>query len=379
MGRVKDEEGRLKSPLFDYYQEEAIKLVDFAGWALPIQYSKIQDEHHSVRNNVGLFEVSHMGEIFIRGEKVIEWFNYLITNDANKCQVNQAQYTAVVNEAGQTLDDLIYYRLSDDEIMVTPNAGNYEKILAWLNDHNQEGQVEIDDQTFNIGLIAVQGPDAEKVLAKLTDTDLSQIKNYHFLAKQEVAKVENVLISRTGYTGEDGFELYIPWDDTLTIWQALLEAGEEFQIARAGLGSRDTLRLEAGMALYGNDITEGINPLEAALSFAVDFNKEDFIGKDALQNYKESDKQRVSRAFELVGKGIARQGYLVFETEESEQPIGEITSGTKSPSLGISLGLVLLDKAYAKLGNSIFIEIRNKRVEAKITKKNWLKRIKEEK
>lgn len=379
MGRVKDEEGRLKSPLFDYYQEEAIKLVDFAGWALPIQYSKIQDEHHSVRNNVGLFEVSHMGEIFIRGEKVIEWFNYLITNDANKCQVNQAQYTAVVNEAGQTLDDLIYYRLSDDEIMVTPNAGNYEKILAWLNDHNQEGQVEIDDQTFNIGLIAVQGPDAEKVLAKLTDTDLSQIKNYHFLAKQEVAKVENVLISRTGYTGEDGFELYIPWDDTLTIWQALLEAGEEFQIARAGLGSRDTLRLEAGMALYGNDITEEINPLEAALSFAVDFNKEDFIGKDALQNYKESDKQRVSRAFELVGKGIARQGYLVFETEESEQPIGEITSGTKSPSLGISLGLVLLDKAYAKLGNSIFIEIRNKRVEAKITKKNWLKRIKEEK
>lgn len=379
MGRVKDEEGRLKSPLFDYYQEEAIKLVDFAGWALPIQYSKIQDEHHSVRNNVGLFEVSHMGEIFIRGEKVIEWFNYLITNDANKCQVNQAQYTAVVNEAGQTLDDLIYYRLSDDEIMVTPNAGNYEKILAWLNDHNQDGQVEIDDQTFNIGLIAVQGPDAEKVLAKLTDTDLSQIKNYHFLAKQEVAKVENVLISRTGYTGEDGFELYIPWDDTLTIWQALLEAGEEFQIARAGLGSRDTLRLEAGMALYGNDITEEINPLEAALSFAVDFNKKDFIGKDALQNYKESDKQRVSRAFELVGKGIARQGYLVFETEESEQPIGEITSGTKSPSLGISLGLVLLDKAYAKLGNSIFIEIRNKRVEAKITKKNWLKRIKEEK
>lgn len=379
MGQIKDEEGRLKSPLFDYYHDEKIKLVDFAGWALPIQYSKIQDEHHSVRNHVGLFEVSHMGEIFVKGEQVIDWFNRLITNDARKCLVNQAQYTAVVNEKGQTLDDLIYYRLSDDEIMVTPNAGNYKTILRWLEKHNNDGLVEINDKTFDIGLIAVQGPDSEKVLTKLTDTDLSEITNYRFLAEQSVANVDNVLISRTGYTGEDGFELYIPWDDTLTVWNALLEAGEEYNITRAGLGARDTLRLEAGMALYGNDITEDINPLEAALSFAVDFSKDDFIGKDFLEEYKQSENQRVSRAFEMEGKGIARQGYLVYESEDSEASIGQVTSGTKSPSLGIALGLVLIDKQYSKIGTTIYIEIRNKRIPAIITRKNWLKRIKEEK
>lgn len=372
MGSTKDEQGRIKSPLYDYYVESGVELTDFAGWALPIQFTGIQEEHQAVRERVGLFEASHMGEVLITGENVIDWLNGIITNDATKCAVNQAQYTAVVNEKGQTLDDLIFYRLAEDAVLVTPNGSNNEKIQAWFHDHNKDNTVEITDRTYDYGLIAVQGPNSEELLAKLTDADLPPIKSYHFEDNHTVAGVDGVLVSRTGYTGEDGFELYIPWDETTKVWKALLSTGEEYGITECGLGARDTLRLEGGMALYGNDLSEDINPLEGGIAFAVNFDKEDFIGKEALAESKADPERYMSRGFELLGKGIARGGAEIYETEDSEEPIGVVTSGTKAPTIGISLGYAMVKKPYAKFDNEVYVAIRKKRVPAKITRKNWL-------
>lgn len=366
----------LKTPLYDYYVEQGLKLTDFGGWALPIQFSKIQEEHDVVRQSVGIFDVSHMGEIRIKSNKgdVYDWFNQLITNDVSKNKLTKAQYTAVVNEGGKTLDDLIYYHIGQGELFVTPNAGNKDKILNWLIDHNEDNQVTIVDQSLEYGLIAVQGPNSQSLLEKLTDSNFQDMTYYSILVDSTVAGVENVFISRTGYTGEQGYELYIPWDDTLSVWQALLTEGQDFGIKPCGLGARDTLRLEAGMALYGNDLSEEISPIEGGIAFAVDFNKENFIGKEALLQVKNDPNRLMSRGFELLGKGIARHGYPIYETAESDQVIGEVTSGTKSPTFNKALGFAMVLKPYAKLNNTVYIEIRNKRVEAMLTKKDWLNR-----
>lgn len=363
-----------QTPLYDYYIKKGLKLTDFGGWALPIQYTKIQTEHDAVRQHVGLFEVSHMGEILITGSDVIEWFNRLITNNAQKIELLSAQYTAIVNEEGYTLDDLIYYYINENQLFVTPNAGNKDKILAWLKQHNADGVVKIEDKSSDYGLIAIQGPKSQEVLSRLTDANLSDLTYYHILVDQVVADVDDVYISKTGYTGELGFELYVPWEQTQHIWQALLEAGDDLDITECGLGSRDTLRLEAGMALYGNELSEEITPIEGGIAFAIDFNKDDFIGKEALLEVKADPNRFMSRGFELLGKGIARQGYQVYETEESTEVIGEVTSGTKSPTFKKALGFVKIKKPFAKLGNEVFVEIRNKRVPAVITKKDWLKK-----
>lgn len=366
----------LKTPMYDYYTEQGLKLTDFGGWALPIQFTKIQDEHDAVRNNVGIFDASHMGEILISDgkEDVYTWLNRIITNDTTKNDLNGAQYTAVVNEDGMTLDDLIYYHVAPQQLLLTPNASNTKKILGWLNKHNDDGQVSIEDQSSKYGLIAVQGPESQNVMEKLTDANIQDLKGFTLIMDTEVAGVSDVIISKTGYTGELGYELYIPWNDTPTIWKALLEAGDEFNIKQCGLGARDTLRLEAGMALYGNDLSEEISPIEAGIAFAVDFNKLEFIGKEALTKIKADPNRYMSRGFELVGKGIARHDSKVYETAESEQAIGIVTSGTKSPSFNKAIGYVMVEKPYAKLNNTVYIEIRNKRVEAVLTKKDWLKR-----
>lgn len=362
-----------QTPLYDYYIDKGLKLTDFGGWALPIQFTKIQEEHDAVRQAVGIFEVSHMGEILITGPTVLEWFNQIITNDTLKNKLNGAQYTAIVNEDGYTLDDLIYYYIDHNQLFVTPNAGNKDKVLAWLNNHNTDGVVEIIDQSNEYGLIAVQGPQSDAVLKEITDGAATELGYYQILQNQTVAGVGSVHISKTGYTGELGYELYIPWNQTTTVWKTLLEVGERYGLKECGLGARDTLRLEAGMALYGNDLSEEITPIEGGISFAVDFNKENFIGKEALEKVKNDPKRFMSRGFELLGKGIARQGYKIYETEDSTEIIGEVTSGTKSPTLKKALGFVQIRKPYAKLNNNFFIEIRNKRIPAIITKKDWLK------
>lgn len=361
------------TPLFNYYQTQGVSLADFHGWALPIQFTKIQTEHDAVRQEVGLFETSHMGEIIVAGTDAERFINRMITNDISLIEIGQAQYTAVVNEAGGTLDDLIIYKLANDRYLFTPNASNSDKIYNWLNTHLGEDQVTIEDISSNTGLIAVQGPKALSVLQKLTDVAVEDIKGYHFIDQVTVGSIENILLSRTGYTGEDGFELYCQWDDTERLWLELLEAGAEFGITECGLGARDTLRLEAGMSLYGHELDETINPLEAGVSFAVKLAKETpFIGQNSLKEIKQASQQRISRGFELLEKGIARQGYPVFNQQDEE--IGFVTSGTQSPTFKKAIGFMLIDKASAKFGETVYIQVRKKRLSAVLTKKDWLKR-----
>ena len=374
MPRV-DENGLKKTPMYDYYVEQGLTITDFGGWGLPIQFTKITEEHKAVRERVGLFDAGHMGEIRITGEKALDFVNRLITNDATKVKDNQAMYTAVTNEDGGTLDDVIFYKRSDEKITFTPNASNTQKIYDWFVQHNKDNEVEIEDITDDYGLIAIQGPKAEATLQKITEADLSDLAPFMYLSDQKVADIKNVVISRTGYTGEDGFELYVPFDAQVDIWKALLEAGAEFSIAECALGARDTLRLEAGLALYGNDLSEEINPIEGGIGFVVktDDKKEvDYPGKEALEAYRKKADKRLSRGFELTGRGIARAGMAV--QAEDGTKIGIVTSGTKSLTFGKSIGYVLIDKEYAKFGNEIFIEVRKKLVPAEIVKKDWLRR-----
>lgn len=370
-----NEKGLRQTPMYDYFvNEKHMELADFNGWALPTQFSKIKEEHQAVRERVGIFDASHMGELRVKGDKALDFINGLVTNDYRDLQINQARYTGVTKEDGGLLDDLIIFKLAEDEYMFTPNAGNYEKIYKWLQAHN-DGSVEITNESAEWGLIAVQGPKSPQVLAQLTDCELEPITNYTFRPHQTVADVENVVISRTGYTGEDGFELYIPWNQAPIIWKALLQAGEEFGIAECGLGARDTLRLEAGMALYGNDFDESVNPIEGGIAFAVKTGAkkaDDYPGKKFLEEYKArpDEDKKMSRGFTLKGKGIARHGFEV-KTEEG-QVIGLVTSGTKAPTVGESIGYVRLQKPYAKVGNTVYIDIRGKLVPAELNKKDWL-------
>lgn len=366
-------DGLKPTPLFDYYQEQGVIINDFHGWALPIQFTKIQEEHEAVRENVGIFETSHMGEILVTGSDAESFINSVITNDIRLIEIGQAQYTTIVNEDGGILDDLIIYKLSSDRFMFTPNASNSDKINSWLNNYKKDYQVEIQDISNKVGLIAIQGPNSAAVLEKITNVPLQDIKGYHFVDNVQVGTVGNILLSRTGYTGEDGFELYCDWADTTTLWLELLAAGSSFKIQQCGLGARDTLRLEAGMSLYGQELNEEINPIEAGLSFAVKLNKDvPFIGQKALQVIKTSDNQRISRGFELLERGIARQDYLVFNQEGDE--IGFVTSGTQSPTFKKSIGLMLIDKKYAAFDTEVFVQVRKKKIPALITKKDWLKR-----
>lgn len=362
-----------KTPLYDYNQKHGYKLIDFGGWALPVQYTKLQDEHDAVRERAGIFDVSHMGEIFIRGDQATEWINSIISNDITTIEPGQAQYTAVLNEDAGILDDLIFFKLAEDEYLATPNAANTEKIWNWFNEHNN-GEVELDNQSENYGLIALQGPKSEAILSKVTDADLSSLKSYTFTAGEEIAGTKDNIIARTGYTGEDGFELYLKWDNVEPIWHALLEAGEEFDILQSGLGARDTLRLEGGMALYGNDLSEDMNPLEAGIGFAVKADKDtEFIGQEKIKEIKSQGKTKYfSRGFELLEKGIARNGDKVFNKEGKE--IGTVTSGTKSPTFDISLGYMLAEREETPLDAEVVIQVRKKEIPAKIVKKNWLRR-----
>lgn len=361
------------SPLYDYYVEKGLNLIDFGGWALPVQFTSQIEEHHAVREKVGIFETTHMGEIFVSGDEAEAFLNALVTNDLRTCAVNQAQYTAVCKEDGGVLDDLIFFRTGENEFMVTPNGANKEKILNWLNEHN-DGRVTIDDRSDQYGLIPVQGPNSLKVMEKLCDEDLGALSSYHFVNHVTFAGVPECIVGRNGYTGEDGFEIYCPWDETLKIWKALLEAGKEYDIHECGLGCRDTLRLEAGMCLYGQDLSEEINPIEGGIGFAVKTDKKDvpYIGKEALCEIRKGGQKRVSLGFEVTGKGIAREHYEVLNKDG--EVIGQVTSGTKSPSFKKAIGFMLVNKGAVKAGDEILIQIRNKQVPAVACKKDWLQR-----
>lgn len=360
-----------QTPLYSYYRELGIKLADFGGWAMPIQFSSILKEHDAVRKKVGIFDCSHMGEIMITGPDAEMYLDQLLTNDVSKMKDDFVQYNLLCTEKGGVVDDVMLYRYHIEEFMLVCNASNTKKVFEWMKQH-LTGNVELKDISENTGLIAVQGPCAQMILQKMTDTDLKELSRHHFLEQQTINGISSILISRTGYTGEDGFELYVDEKNTRELWDTMIEAIREIGGLPCGLGARDTLRLEAGLPLYGQELSEERTPLEAGLGFAVKLKKEStFIGKEALLKQKERGGTQKIVGFITLERGIPRQGYNVYS--EEEQFIGVVTSGTMSPSLHQGIGMALIDKTYSEMGTKIKIEIRNKYIQAEIVKKTFLK------
>ncbi len=350
-----------KTGFYDIHVKLGAKMVPFAGYLMPQQYTSIVDEHLAVRNSVGVFDVSHMGEITIKGPNALEMVQKLTTNDASKLAVNQAQYSAMCYEDGGIVDDLIVYRRENEYLLVV-NASNKEKDYQWMLDNKIDG-VEIIDESESYSQLAVQGKNAEATLQKLTDVKLDEIKFYWF-REGELAGIP-MIISRTGYTGEPGFELYFDKKYSEQVWNAVMEAGQEFDIKPCGLGARDTLRLEKRYMLYGNDIDQTTNPLEAGLKFITKLDKGDFIGREALLKVQEEGLKRKLIGFSYDNPRIPRHGYKVFKDGKE---IGYVTSGTKSPILNKSIGLAYVKIEYAKIGETIDIDIRGTQIKAEIVK-----------
>lgn len=349
----------LKTPLFDEHVALGGKLVPFAGYAMPVQYpAGIKGEHLAVRSAAGLFDVSHMGEFEVRGPDALDLVQAITTNDASRVEVGQAQYSAMVDASGGILDDLIIYRFADRWMLVV-NASNRAKDWAWLSRHAEGRDVEIEDRSDDVGLIALQGPSSRAILSSLTDTDLDQIGYYRF-AEGAVAGIEGV-ISATGYTGEDGFELYLPAEGSAAVWRALLEAGRDSGLVPAGLGARDSLRLEMGYALYGNDLDEDHTPLEAGLGWITKLDKGDFVGREALRAQKERGVDRRLVGLRLLERGFPRPGYDIAREGEVG---GRVTSGTSSPSLGDGIAMGYVPTAWSKAGTELQVVIRGKPVAA---------------
>lgn len=353
-----------KTPLYEKHVERGGRIIDFGGWALPVQYEGIVKEHRRVREAAGLFDVSHMGEVAVQGPDAKNYIQNLITNDIQNMEAGQTLYSPMCYPDGGTVDDLLVYKLAEDDYLLVVNAANTDKDFEWMYE-NLRGDVAIRNISDETAQIAIQGPLAEKILQKLTDFPLSEIKFYHF-AKDVKVDGTLAIVSRTGYTGEDGFEIYCPAADAPALWDALLAAGEKEGLAPAGLGARDTLRFEVALPLYGHELTKDVSPLEAGLGFFVKLNKESFIGKEALARRKEEGVARRVAGFEMKEPGIPRAGYDVFS---GDRKIGTVTSGGFAPSLDKNLGLALVETAYAVPEIGIEIEVRGKRLRAQVVKK----------
>lgn len=356
-----------KTPLYDIHVKSGGKIVDFAGWALPVQYEGLIAEHEAVRNNVGIFDVSHMGEVEVKGKDAFKFVQNLVTNDVSTLEDNQVLYNMMCYPHGGIVDDLLVYKFNDEYFYLVINAANVEKDFAWMVENSEGYDMELTNISDDVAEIALQGPFAQETLQKLTDKDLSEIGFFYCDRFVNIDGVE-CLVSRTGYTGEDGFEIYAGNDEISAIWEKLMVAGEEFGIKPAGLGARDTLRFEATLPLYGHEINKDITPLEAGLSYFVKLDKENFIGKDALVKQKEEGVPRKLVGFELKERGIAREGYEVYVGDEK---IGFVTTGYASPTVQKNIGLALIKTEYGKLGNEIDIKVRKKMVKAEIISKRF--------
>lgn len=353
------------TPFTDIHIALGAKMHEFAGFNMPIEYTGINDEHLTVRKNVGVFDVSHMGEIWVKGPKALNLLQYVTTNDVSKLSVGQAQYSCFPNGKGGIVDDIIVYRYEPEKYMLVVNASNTEKDWNWLNANNQVG-AELENASDHTAQLAVQGPKATELLQKLTSVNLSEIPYYHFEVG-EFAGVKNVILSNTGYTGAGGFELYFYPEHAVQIWNALFDAGKEFGIKPIGLGARDTLRLEKGYCLYGNDIDDTTSPIEAGLGWITKFVEgKNFIDRPLLEKQKAEGTSRKLVRFELIEKGIPRQGYDIVNAQD--EIIGRVTSGTMLPESRIGIGMGYVNAPYFKNGEPIFIKIRNKNMEAKIVK-----------
>ncbi|WP_274653512.1 glycine cleavage system aminomethyltransferase GcvT [Paenibacillus humicola] len=354
-----------RTPLYPCYAgNPGVRCIDFGGWELPVQFAGIQKEHDAVRRRAGLFDVSHMGEFRVTGRFAEAFLQHMLTNDVTRLADGQAQYTLMCYPDGGVVDDLLVYRISADRFMLVVNASNIEKDYDWLREH-LIGDVELENLSDELALLALQGPNVAAVMEKLVaGPETSGLKPFHFTADVSVAGTK-ALISRTGYTGEDGFELYVPASGAAGVWDALLAAGGPLGLEPAGLGARDTLRFEARLPLYGQELSRTITPLEAGLGVFVKLGKADFIGREALLKQKAEGVPRKLVGIEMVDRGIPRAHYPVFA---GDRQIGEVTTGTQSPTLKRNLGLALIEAGYAALGTGLLVDIRGKRLKAEVVK-----------
>ncbi|AZI66380.1 glycine cleavage system aminomethyltransferase GcvT [Kaistella daneshvariae] len=353
-----------RTPLFEKHVSLGAKMVPFAGFEMPVQYSGVTQEHFAVREKVGIFDVSHMGQFFVEGPTAKDLLQFVGTNNVNALEDGKAQYTCMPNGNGGIVDDLIVYRMNAEKYFVVVNASNIEKDWEHISKYNEKFGAKLTNASDEMSLLAIQGPKATETLQKVTDINLSEIPYYHFTVGT-IAGVSDVIISNTGYTGSGGFEIYFQNEDALKLWDAIVEAGEEFGLLPCGLASRDTLRLEKGFCLYGNDIDDTTSPLEAGLGWITKFDK-DFVDKEYFAKQKEEGIKRKLVGFEMQERAIPRHDYLVVDAEGNE--IGKVTSGTMSPMKNVGIGLAYVATGHNKVDSEIFIQIRNKNVPAKVVK-----------
>ena len=356
-----------KTPLSDWHESNGGKMVDFAGYLMPVQYEGVIKEHLNVRENAGVFDVSHMGEFIVTGPQALDLIQWVCSNDASKLIDGKVQYSCFPNDQGGIVDDLLVYRIAEEKYMLVVNASNIEKDWNWINSQNSF-DASISNVSDNTALIAVQGPKAAEAIQSLTDLNLEEMKYYTFQLG-EFAGCQDVIVSATGYTGAGGFEIYIANDHAQMVWDKILMSGEKVGLKPAGLAARDTLRLEMGYCLYGNDINDRTSPIEAGLGWITKFTKQ-FVNSERLKKQKEEGIENKLVGFELLDRGIPRKDYELYNS--NEENIGVVTSGTNSPSLNKPIGLGYVKSAYSKSGTEIFVSIRNKMVKAKIVKLPFL-------
>jgi aminomethyltransferase len=349
-----------RTPLYEEHKALKARLVPFGGWEMPVQYSGVLQEHECVRQRVGIFDVSHMGEFYVTGSGAKKFLNYVTTNDLDKMYDGRCQYSLLCYENGTVVDDLIVNQIKPDHFLLVVNASNIEKDFEWLIKH-KPADVEIYNASEETALFAIQGPKNPQVIRALFGSDFSDLKYYHFTTVKYQGA--DAFLLRTGYTGEDGFELMLPKKLAVTAWREILTKGSVCGILPIGLGARDTLRIEAAFSLYGHEINDQINALEANLGWVVKFNKSDFLGKTRLLQVKEQGPRRKIVGFEMVDAGIAREGFKIFINEKN---CGHVTSGTHSPTLNKAIGLALIDSRFFALGNEFFIDVRGKMKKAKV-------------
>jgi len=361
-----------KTPLNAKHRTSGARMVEFGGWDMPVEYSGITDEHLAVRTRGGLFDVSHMGQIELAGSGALAAVQWMTSNDASRLAIGQIQYSALMADAGGFIDDVLVYRQANDHFLLVVNAGNIMKDHEWIvAQARRHGDVSVVNSSSRYALIALQGPVAQEVLQQLTAIDLGAIK-YYWFANGEVASVR-AIVSRTGYTGEDGFEIFVPPAQAEKVWDAILQAGKTADVRPCGLGARDTLRLEAAMRLYGNDMDENTTVLEAGLGWIVGWKKDDFLGSARLREQKERGVARKLIAFEMRDRAIARHGYPVLQ---GDTPIGTVTSGTQTPFLKKAVGLAMVPAGLTALGTMFDIDVRGRRAKAEVVPEPFYKRAK---
>jgi len=358
-----------RTVFFDIHQQYNAKMVSFTGYEMPVEFSGVKSEHICVRDRVGIFDVSHMGEVWVSGAGATDFLQKITSNDVRKLETGKIQYSCMPTKEGGIVDDLLVYKFEEEKYLLVVNASNAEKDWNWINQNNDQGAI-IKNGSDQISQLAIQGPDAVKVLQKLTDTDLSSISYYSFVVETLAGK-NDVIISHNGYTGAGGFEIYMKNEDGPHILKEILKAGEEYNIMPIGLAARDTLRLEMGFCLYGNDIDESTSPLEAGLGWITKLTEgNDFIGKDILVQQKEQGLTRRLAGFVMEERAIPRKDYVIANEEGTD--IGVATSGTMSPYTGKGIGMGYVEWQYAKVGTRVFLQIRNKSVPALIVKPPFL-------